>query len=247
MTTDIATPSVSESIQNTNESTASPSVETPTAPTEAVAKPVEPARHERTYTRDELAKIANAESKKSYEKGRQEAIESYKREQAQKATEQPSGPQTGLTDEELEARVERIAQKKAVDAQLLNEAKSFHSKLDLDNDVDMKLHYEKLNLDKMPMPYVHILNSVDNARDVIREFGKFPEKLTTILNTANLFGLDAGKDAIRRVSESIKKNQAAAEVELPKAPISQVSPSNTSVDNGQMTAADYRKKYAGRY
>ncbi len=248
--TEISTAASIEQTQLTNESAA------PVSTTVTEQSTTEQPRHERTYTRDELAKITNAESKKFYEKGKTEALEAYRKEQEVKqqsianVTQNPVvNPQ--LNDEELANRIEKIAQQKAYQNALQNEAQSFHAKLDLENDVEMKLNYEKLNLGKMTypecMPYIHTLNSVDNTKDVIKEFAKFPEKLTTIFNTINMFGLDAGKEALRRVSESIKRNQVAAEIKLPGAPPSQITASNTGSDNGQMTTADFRKMYANKF
>jgi hypothetical protein len=245
---------------NTEISTAT-SIEQTQLPTESTeiasessqnnSQPAETQKYERTYTRDELAKIANAESKKAYEKGKSEALETSKRDQEARQQQQVNTSNDvtnpALTDEELETRINRIAQQRANEAKLYNEAQTFRSKLDLENDVEMKLNYEKLNLDKMPMAFVHILNSVDNTKDIVKEFAQFPEKLTTIINTANIFGIDPGKEALKRISESIKNNQEAAGVRLPNAPLSQIGASSTGTDNGQMTSADYRKAYAGRF
>jgi hypothetical protein len=257
MTDEIISNQGSDSQNNsTNENKVESAAPIEAATTEATkTEPVvikEQTKPERTYTRDELAKITNAETKRAREQGRQDALEETKRSQAQQQNQQVSQPNAqqssgNMSDEELAARIEKIAQQKSLTARMQQEAVDFHKKLDLENDPEMKLSYEKLNLGGMQMPFVHVLNSVDNAKDVVKEFANFPEKLTTILNTANLFGLEAGKDAMKRVSESIKKNREAANVKLPDAPISQIGPSNTGTDNGQMTAADYRKIYKGKY
>lgn len=214
---------------------------------EADRAPNSHVRSDRRFTRDELAKITNAEVQKATTKAKQEAIEEFKRQQQEQSPAVQEKAQNVLSDEELEQRIDRLAQKKHIDAQLHSEAQSFTKKLDLENDPEMKLCFEKLKMGKLKMPFVHILNSVDNSKEVVKEFAKFPEKLVSILNTANLFGIDAGKEAMQRASESIKRNQAAASIKVPNDPISQIGPSNASVDNSQLTAADYRKMYAGRY
>ena len=212
------------------------------------SEPKQETRQERTFSRDEVAKITNAEVSKARERARQEALAEFEsKRQPNPQTDQGTSLQGGLTNEELERRIDKIAEERQIKSQITNEAKTFTSKLDLDNDPEMKLNYQKLNLDNMNMGFVHVLNSVDNTKDIVKEFAKFPEKLTSVMQTAALFGVNAGKEALKRVSDSIKQNQAAASIKLPPEPPSQIGHSNTGVDNGQMTAADYRKKYAGRY
>ena len=83
---------------------------------------------------------------------------------------------------------------------------------------------------------------VDNAQDVLYEFGKDRTKLAQLEMMAREFPNDAKVQALR-LSQSLKDNEAAAKVRVPNEPLSQMRPSNTGTDNGVMSVKDYRSKY----
>lgn len=83
---------------------------------------------------------------------------------------------------------------------------------------------------------------IDNAQDVLYELGKDRLKMWQLESLANTSPRDALVHA-QRLAQSIKDNEKAANVKLPREPLSQMRPSNTGTDNGAMSVKDYRNKY----
>lgn len=212
----------------------------------------------RLYTRDEVHKIANAERQRAYDKAREELSKQTQRQDNAPAQNVQNNSLMNFTEDDLERKIDQLAERKAVEAKIVDEAHRFLSSIDaefdtLRNDIvskspEMEEACKTLHIKEMPPVYINILSSVDNVKDVLLEMAEYPEKLTSIMSTANTLGLDAGKKALKRLSESIKSNQQAKKITVPKPPLSEISNSvNIGKDDGQMNAADYRKLYKGRF
>lgn len=83
---------------------------------------------------------------------------------------------------------------------------------------------------------------VDNSHDILYELGKDRIRLANLEQLAQMSPQDAIVQA-RRISQSIKDNEAASKIRTPNEPLSQMRPSNTGTDNGVMSVKDYRAKY----
>lgn len=99
-----------------------------------------------------------------------------------------------------------------------------------------------LELHRMPN-VVQMANQVENTADVMYELGKNPSK---IANLQQLMGISPklAMAEMKRLSDSIKQNDEAANFKSPKPPLSQMKPSNIGTDTGgALTVSDYRRKY----
>jgi hypothetical protein len=99
-----------------------------------------------------------------------------------------------------------------------------------------------VDLGRFPNVVQLLSEFVENSDDVFYELGKDRIKLANLEQLANLSPNDAIVQA-RRLSQSIKDNQASQKVRFPNEPLSQMRPSNTGTDTGAMSVGDYRKKY----
>ncbi len=105
-------------------------------------------------------------------------------------------------------------------------------------------------VDLRSIPYhVQLSNQVDNTREVMTELLKNPSKIGAIQNLIDI-DLRAGRHPnlalaeIKRLSESLKTNQQAANFKSPNDPLRQLPPSNAASDNkGAMSVSDYKRKY----
>ena len=90
---------------------------------------------------------------------------------------------------------------------------------------------------------VQLVNSyVDNPQDVMYELGKDRGKLALLEQLTNMSPNDAIYQA-RRLSQSIKDNEASGKTRLANEPLSQMRPSNTGTGSGALSVSDYRKKF----
>lgn len=87
-----------------------------------------------------------------------------------------------------------------------------------------------------------IANHVDNAHDVYYMLGQDLTKMELIESMAQR-NTQAAIQQMRRMSQSIKDNEAAGRSRIPNEPLSQMRPSNTGTDNGVMSVKDYRAKW----
>lgn len=105
-------------------------------------------------------------------------------------------------------------------------------------------------VDLRSIPYhVQLANQVENTREVMTELLKNPSKIGSIQNLIDI-DLRAGRHPnlamaeIKRLSESLKTNQQAANFKSPNDPLRQLPPSNAASDNkGAMSVSDYKRKY----
>ena len=100
-------------------------------------------------------------------------------------------------------------------------------------------------LDYTKIPYViQLANMVDNTADVMYELRKNPEKIGALQNLIYTQP-ELAKEAMQKLSQSIKDNEKASQTRLPNDPLSQVRHSTTGTDNGELAVRDYKKKYRG--
>jgi acyl-CoA-binding protein len=100
------------------------------------------------------------------------------------------------------------------------------------------------DIDYAHFPHVVQLlaDHVDNAHDLMYEFGKDRLKMDAIENLANRSPNDAIKQ-MQRLSQSLKDNEAAGKIRTPNEPLSQLRPSNTGTGTGALSVRDLRAKY----
>jgi hypothetical protein len=83
---------------------------------------------------------------------------------------------------------------------------------------------------------------LDNSDSVLYHLGKNRLHMDGLESLANRSPKDAINEA-RRLSQSIKDNESASKMRIPNEPLSQMRPSNTGMDNGAMSVADFKRKY----
>jgi hypothetical protein len=189
------------------------------------------ARHERTFTRDELARATAAAKQSAYEQAKAELIRQY----------QSPQDNQGVAPDEFGAKVEQVLQKKYLEGQMQLEAnrladsfeeaaKKYQDWDDVTRDMsDVVNHYT-----------APLFNKFDNAADIIYELGKNPEKIPQF--AAVLSNPDRAFKVLKKISDGIKSNQDAVKQPVPNAPLSQERPSTAGVDSGSMTVTDLRSQ-----
>lgn len=177
----------------------------------------------KTYTKDELAKIANARSKDSFSKGLEEGYEKAKKEAAmysQMATNE-TDPMRKAVREEL-ARVHQ-------EAVITTGATAFGQKLNEAATNDPKFIEIVKDLDLMQMRTdvaAEVFNSVDNVVDVLKDLGtRAPHEYANIIRTAEEGRLNLAKSMLRAASERIKTNAVALEKPVARQPLTPTQPS----------------------
>lgn len=98
----------------------------------------------------------------------------------------------------------------------------------------------ELNLPSMP-ELVQLTNHVDNTADVIYDLAKNPYKIANLLSLSQ-YNPGLAVREIQNLSNSIKHNEASEKDVNPKAPLSQIKPSNFGTDSGEQTIRDLRNQ-----
>lgn len=98
-----------------------------------------------------------------------------------------------------------------------------------------------LNLPSM-LPIVHLANAVDNSEDVVYELATNPEKIKDLYRELSENRPQLALMMVKKLSDSIKRNQAAANQPKPDEPLSQLKPSNVGMDNGSQSISALRRK-----
>lgn len=193
-------------------------------------------KQEKMFSRDEVAKIVNAEKNKALEKER----ERLKAETVAQVSPSFESPQA--SDEHVRKLINEEAQRMATMQTAQRIAEEFTQKMVAAKDKyqDFEQTVAKLNLPQIP----HIINwanSLDNTADVMYDIAKHPAKFANLIMLAHTAPHLAAEE-MQNLSKSIKQNEDAAKRQTPLEPLSQVKPSTTGKDNGSMTVSDYRKQ-----
>jgi hypothetical protein len=250
-----------ESVVNQQESQPSTvenvSVDNNVAPVSSVEKPIEH-KPEKLFTRDEVAKIANAEKQKAIEKARRE-FEASKNLEALKPQQQPniaeqSQPSHDSNPEQLRSFVQQeIASQAQAQAQEMffqRNINDFQGKIAKAQEKypDYLETVNKLSLDKMPEPalksLISLMNVAENGGEVLYDVAKYPSKYASILNLIAIpgNGPQLAIAEIQRLSRSLTENDQAVKAKAANPPLSQVNPSTTGTDNGSMTLRDMKRQ-----
>lgn len=231
-------------------------------PAPVQAAPAPEAREERTFRQSEVTDIVKRE--------RQEAIDRYQRLQreqpdyaAQKygyaqQTQQPNS-QSGQFDEGHYRKIaaeeaQRLRDQWISDANTKHReemakktVQNFYAKVQQGKEkyADFDKVTGEIEFAAFPNVVQLLADHIDNSADVMYELGKDLTKMEVLESMA----MRSPKAAImqaQRLAESLKANEQAANVRMPREPLSQLRPSNTGMDNGVMSVGDFRKKYKGQ-
>lgn len=200
---------------------------------------------ERRFSQQELNDIVKRE--------KYGAIEDFKRSQGSsyKASESPvalteAGVKELVAKEAMrlneEARNNYTRQTQEQEAQSI--ASEFFNKLATGKErfADFDDVMDGVDYAKFPNAVQLATKYADNTADVMYELGKDRIKMAALEQLSRISPQDAIKQ-VQRFSAALKANETAKNTRFPREPLSQVRPTNTGTDNGNMSVADYRKKY----
>ncbi len=199
------------------------------------ANPVQetaPERRERMFSRDELAKIANAEANRAYEKAKKEF-----------QVQQQNQPQNDnqFSEDKIRDLINQEANKRAAEFEAQRIAEDFKGKLVAAKDryPDFVETVGPLDIARNP-DLVMLVNGLENTADILYDLGKNPSKYGVVSALMDRNKTLAASE-LKRLSDSIKINQQASQAPKPNQPLSQLSPSNVNSDMGSMTLSDFKK------
>lgn len=192
---------------------------------------------------DKLVWAKKNEAREAYERGQREALI----DKNLAASVDQNDPNKVLIDrEELSKIVSQESARLAEQQRAQEVVNQFVSKVQAGSKKhpDYEDTVAKLNLPYLPPQIVEITNAMDNTADILYELGKNPSKFSSVLNLCNT-SPQLAYDELNRLSNSIKKNEQAAQQNAQtkvNEPLDQVKPSNTGTDNGELkTVTDWRK------
>ena len=199
-----------------------------------VPEPAEPAPvAEKMIPQSQVNEIVKARMADAADKARRAAFEEAHRQQTLEALPaHDEDKQRALIAEEIERRVQAEIQNKA--------ALQVQGKIEdaIRNYPDFEEKVARLDLENSP----HIVwwaNELDNTAAVLYELGQNPSKFANVIALAAV-APKAARDELQRISKSITQNQSVTKPSV-KEPLSQITPSVTATDNGELTAQDWKK------
>ena len=210
---------------------------------------------EKMVAQSKVEEVAGRARREGYEKAIREQAEMLQRLQAQQQTQAPV-QNNGMSRAEVERMV--------IEAQ--NKALAEH-KMELQKQRDLALaqkvvsefsakmqegpkKYEDfeqvvtmLGLQNMP-EIVQLVNSTDNAMEIMYELGKYPGKAYEIKAMIKDGNIQLAQEQMSNLSNSITKNQQAASKITTREPLSQHKRSTTTdpSDPGSISVADMRRQ-----
>lgn len=208
-------------------------------------KPVEQLKNqERLFTQIEVNDMVRDRAAKAVEaeRQRQQVANSQRQTEPAQSNHDEAYYRKLAAEETSRLRDEWVneAKAKAQEAEVTRVANEFLSKVATGKDKYQDFD-EVANVDFGRFPYsVHLANSVDNTADVVYELGKDRTKLAQLENLAERSPQDAMMQ-IKRMSQSLKDNEAAAKIRTPNAPLDRLRPSNAGTETGPRSVKDMRR------
>lgn len=215
---------------------------------------------EKTFVQSEVNEMIRHSNARVAEKARREALEGIQSVQPNQ-TSQVSPTNTvasnTVTPEHLERMVSETVEKKQKELlETHNRQTQEQQAYQVANDFVSKMQAGKTNYDDFDSvvsdldfstmgPIVHSIKDMDNVADVIYDLAQNPMKLGSLNNLLATQPAKARAE-IKKLSDSIKSNQAAKQQKQANEPLSRVQPSPIGTDNGSKSVSDYRKIFAGR-
>lgn len=217
-------------------------------------------QQEKMYNSRQVADVVNRERQAAIEKGKREAQAQYERELAEIRAAQAGGGMGGMKPDvdpdklkseiygqvmqEMQAKQQQMIEQQR-QAELHQIAGEYLSKTAKGKELFSDFEQMTADINGEAFPNIIIMSSkLDNAAEVVYELGQNPMKLEAIESLA-LRSPKMAEQQLRKMSESIKQNQAAlANNKRTNPPISSVRPStNTQAgsDSQRLSVSDMRK------
>lgn len=215
---------------------------------------VEQAAHaEKMFTRDELAKIANAQTAKAVQQARKEAEEKYQRDleamnasrqqQEKRNEEVPRDVDADTIYQQVQERFNKEMQENQLKQQMTEVANKY-----LANVAKGRTAYDDFDevtkdFDPTAFPQLtFLLSGIENAGDVLYDLSKNPLKLAGLDRLAEKNPRQAQNELLK-LAKSITDNRQAqddAKQQQVAEPLDRLSPSRVSGSNGKQTIRDLR-------
>jgi hypothetical protein len=206
----------------------------------------------RTYTDEEVNGIKARAKREAYEKARRDEAERYQQmiaaaqqqqqaPQAQPQQQEQMGGMSGPSEDEIRRLIDEQAERKYQEQMGMKIAGELQAKIadGIAKYPDFEEKVGDLNLQHSPA-LLNWMNSLDNTADIMYDMADHPSKYAYIRVLAHE-SPQAAQRELRKLSESIKQNEAAQKMPTANDPLSQPNPSISSSGNGEMTADDFRK------
>jgi hypothetical protein len=228
---------------------------TDTAPASA---PAHADSGERTFRQSDVSEIVRREKAAAVEAFRRQQQQQYSGEshrgQQETATqyqpsESPDDRVRRLAAEAAQGQIEKVRQdyeQRSQEEMAQKTVQSFWNKVLTGREKyqDFDKVIGGINLGQYPGVVQLLAEAVDNSGDMLYHLAGDEARMAELQRLAEdpRFQHIAVAQA-RRISQSLKDNDAASKVRLPNEPLSQLRPSSTGTDSGAMSVRDYRNKY----
>jgi hypothetical protein len=220
----------------------------------AIAESQAPAPvNEKTFTRDEVAKIANAQSIKAAAQARREVEEKYQRDmeqlnairaqQEQRNAEVPRDVDANAIYQQVQERFNQEMQEQQQRAQMNQVAQNYLQRVDQGKAAYEDFDEVTKDFDPVAFPQLtFLLSGIENAGDVLYDLSKNPLKLALLDRLAEKNPRQAHSELLK-LSQSINDNkqaQADAQNQNVAEPLDRLQPSRVSGSNAKMGIRDLR-------
>lgn len=214
---------------------------------------------DKVFTRDQVAKIVNAEKSKAADATRRELEQKHQRDLEQLNASRNSGnadtSQTGDADAMYQRVQERFNQKMQEDKQheeqermrahVATVADNYLSKVSQGKSAYDDFDEVTKDFDPAAFPQLtYLLSGIDNAHEVLYDISKNPLKIAGLDRLAEKNPRQAQAE-LMKLSQSITANkqaQADAQDQNTAEPLDRLSPSRVSGSNGKMSISDLQKQ-----
>jgi hypothetical protein len=196
---------------------------------------------EKMLKQSEVNKIAARTKHEAYEKGMRDARAEHER-QRQAQPESTMGGMSQMSEDGIRRLIEQEAEKRAHMAIAQKIAGEFQGKME-----GAKIKYADFDdvvsdLDLPSIPHlVQWANDLDNTGDIIYDIAKNPSKFANIL-TLSATAPHLAQKELRKLSDSIKRNEEAKGSQNARDPLSQLKPSTNMTDTGALTVKELRNQ-----
>ena len=225
------------------------------APVEATQQEVQ---SERMLPQSKVNELVGNARREGAEAAASRAVEEYKRQQAQQTqVQQPNSSQASHSDDYIERKALEVLDRQKAEWERQQQEKlqaefadrvvnTYKQKIAAGKDKyqDFEAVTNTVNMSRYPNVVQLLAEYVDNAPDILYNLAQRRGKLAEIESLSERNPEDAIYE-MKRLSDSIKANEAASSMKNSKAPLSQQRPSNTGTDSGPLSIADYKKMFKG--
>lgn len=224
-----------------------PASETPTGETSPASEAPAEEVAEKMVPQSQVNKIVAREKRLEREKAMREVQSQMERQQLAQTPPANLEPLGQMTHADLQRHIQKAAYDMSQRAVVDRIASEFQSKIStaVEADPEFADAFGKLNIENHG-ELVLWTNSLDNTAEVLKDLAKNPAKLSNVLMLAKSGFNDLAQEELKKLSTSIKMNEAAKKQPKAPEPLNQLKPSMVAGNSGEMSVSDFRKKFSRR-